>query len=200
MDDDRVIELWPGGPPPIGDAAYSDVVQCSPAALFDMRCSATRAKVDELLKSGVDLDRLAREVRARQVKCGHKRTKLDRKNRLILCSECGESVDAFDILARIAESERTLYRDIVQRDRLRAETKNLESKADELKRSARSWKGKRDRARKATEKELALTLPERHELDAWRRFWAARERGDRPESDRLHAVLARLNEGRVVEE
>lgn len=76
--------------------------------------------------------------RPRRRFCPHNRTRLDPSARRVFCRDCGEEVDAFTILAGIAEDHERL---VMHREHLRDKIAVLEQHVESLQRTRRSLTG-----------------------------------------------------------
>lgn len=82
-------------------------------------------------------------TRRRKGYCGHRRSELDEDSRRVYCRECGEELDPFTVLQKLAgEPER--WHGYVER--AKAEAKRAEAELADLKRQLRNAKARARRA------------------------------------------------------
>lgn len=186
--------------PSIGDPSYDRALDCKPGDVRDLTHTKAKALIDAAVTDGVALDWILREVQARQRQCGHQKTALDRKRRLVRCVDCGENVDVFDMVAAWAEGSIRGYHEIVNRDNLVSETARLQRNLDALRAEEKRLKARAAAAKKARKSALRLSDPDVRELGLWRDLYDARADHDFQELRRLGPILAKINDERRASE
>lgn len=201
MADDDVVRLADFRPaPPIGDPAYADVLDCRPGEIHEFVDSKARAAIDAALADHVKLEHLAQAIEAKRSACRHQHSIIDRKVRTLRCKDCGADLDPFDRIAGIAEGNTRLYRQIVDRDRLERQLKNLRTDLEQLKAEEKRSKARAAAAKKARTKAQRLTDFEVYELGLWHDYQDARVAKDNRESQRLSVLLLKLQDQRRARE
>jgi hypothetical protein len=196
-DDEPVVRLADFRPAPqIGDPAYADVLDCRPGEIHEFVDSKARAAIDAALADHVKLEHLSQAIEAKRSACRHQHSIIDRKSRTLRCKDCGADIDPFDRIAGIAEGNTRLYRQIVDRDRLERQIKNLRAEVDMIKGEEKRAKSRLAAAKKAREKALRLTDLELYELNLYRDLYDAQADGRHEEARRLRSLIAKPNEQR----
>lgn len=182
--------------PPIGDPAYDRALDCKIGEVRDLTHPKAAAVVDAAVAEGVALDWIIREAQARQRACDHRSTTLDRKRRLVRCNDCGAAVDVFDMVCSWAEGSRRGYHEIVERDSLERQIKNLRTEVEGLAADAKREKARAAAAKKARKNALRLSDTDLYELSLWRDLYDARVAHDFHEQKRLGVLLTKLQDQR----
>jgi hypothetical protein len=74
--------------------------------------------------------------------CPHHHTRLEPNSRRVFCRDCGDELDAYEVLSNIAHDGDRIEQ---HRDQLRNQVASLEARVEELKREERNAKGRKRR-------------------------------------------------------
>lgn len=119
--------------------------------------------------------------------CSHAHIEVDGETRTAECSDCKETLNVFDAFMEIALDHERVY---AGRDHAAREVENLRQRAEQLKVEARRAVAELAKARRG----LALSMPERAELELYRQHHAAYRRHDYAQVRTIEVSLAKVRQ------